>query len=63
MKTKIILALATIALGATLTGCMSADDQTTWQSQQQLRDAQSAQDQAQIKADRVQRATDQENVR
>ncbi|HZL12679.1 MAG TPA: hypothetical protein VFC85_00910 [Verrucomicrobiae bacterium] len=63
MKTKIIFALATIALGTTLTGCMSADDQTNWQSQQQLRDAQSAQNQAQIKADRVQRATDQENVR
>jgi hypothetical protein len=61
MKSKIIFALATIALGATLNGCMSADDQTNWQSQQQLREAQHAQNQAQIQTDRIQRETDRQN--
>jgi len=62
MKIKIIFALAAFALAATLSGCMSTDDETQWQTQQQLRSAEHAQNQAQIQTDRLQRESDQQNI-
>ena len=61
MKIKIIFALAAIALCASLNGCMSADDQAEWQNQKQISDAERAQNQAQIQADRLQRETERQN--
>jgi hypothetical protein len=61
MEIKIIFALAAFALGANLSGCTTTDNQAAWESQQQLRAAEHAQNQAQIQTDRMQRETDRQN--
>jgi outer membrane murein-binding lipoprotein Lpp len=60
MKIKIVFTLAAVALGAALSGCMSANEEADWQSQHQINNAERAQSQAQIQADRVQRENAQQ---